>query len=164
MHRALLAGLIVFTAATSPAPAALMRVYAGPADDAARAAQTDIRLEHRVLAPRAPSTEPPRAAPAAPPAAVGLYRVTYRASGQAASTTIDYRTRGGPIEHTTTNTLPWAVSLEVPKGEALHITASGRALWGESTIVCEILVDGVVRAKATGVGFLAVAACKAAVQ
>ena len=160
MHRALLAGLIVFTAVTSPAPAVRMRVYAVSADDAARVAQTDTRLGHRVLAPRAPSADPPRAAPAT----VGLHRVTYRASGQAASATIDYRTRGGPIEHTTTKTLPWAVELEVPAGEALHITASGRALWGESTIICEILVDGIVQAKATGIGFLAVAACKATVQ
>ena len=131
---------------------------------------TDTQLEHRVLdaiarglptpAPR--SAERPRApAPAAPPTAVRTYRVTYRVSGQAARTTIDYRTPRGPIEHRTTPSLPWAVSLDVPAGDALHLTASGRALWGESSIACEILVDGVVLAKATGVGFAAVATCKA---
>jgi len=164
VHRALLAGLIVLAAATSPAPAALMCVYAAPADDAARVSQTDTRLEHRVLAPPAPSAELPRAAPAAPRAVVGMYRVTYRVSGEAASATIDYRTPDGPIEHTTTKSLPWAVSLNAPAGKVLHLTASGRALWGESSIICAILVNGVVRAKATGAGFLAVASCKATVE
>jgi hypothetical protein len=88
-------------------------------------------------------------------------RVTYRVSGQASSATIDYRTRGGPIEHSTTLSLPWAVSLDMPVGDSLHVTASGRAAWGETTVACEILVDGVVQAKATGAGFTPVAACKA---
>jgi Mycobacterium membrane protein len=153
MHPALLAGLIVLAPATSPVSAALVRGHAVAAGDAGGVART--------LAPPGPWL--PRTAAAAP-ASAGIFRVTYRVSGQAASATIDYRTRGGPIEHIVTKSLPWAVSLDVPGGESLHVTASGRALWGESSIICEILVDGVARAKAAGAGFVAVATCKATVK
>jgi hypothetical protein len=148
MPRTLIAGLILLIAAASPsAPAAPSSFAIVTPGGAGRADEPELQLS------QSPS-------PGKPPAGE-TRRVTYRVSGQAASTTIDYRTRGGPIEHSTTLSLPWAVSLDMPAGDPLHVTASGRAAWGETTVACEILVDGVVQAKATGTGFTAVATCKA---
>jgi len=149
MLRTLIMGLTVLVAAASlsvpAAPSSFAIVVPG---GAGRADEPELRVS------QAPS--PGKQRPAGE-----TRQVTYKVSGYASSTTIDYRTRGGPIEHTTTLSLPWAVSLDMPVGDPLHVTAAGRAAWGETTVACEILVDGVVRARATGTGFNAVATCKA---
>lgn len=176
IHRTLLAGSLVLVAAAVPAP---IRVSASSTGDGARRAGAAVRPEEIAREFLASSAASPWRAAQSPSSSawplsaqisqtagdplptVRTHRVTYRVSGQAASATIDYRTRGGPIEHRTTQSLPWTVSLDMPVGDPLHLTASGRAQWGEASIACEILVDGVVQARASGVGFPAVATCKA---
>jgi len=148
MPRMLVVGLTALVAAASPSALAAPTSYAIVVPGGVGRTEPEPRFSQAL-------------SPGKQPVAGETRRVTYRVSGQASSTTIDYRTRGGPIEHSTTLSLPWAVSLDMPVGDPLHVTASGRAAWGESTVACEILVDGVVQAKATGTGFIAVASCKA---
>ncbi|HEV8440065.1 MAG TPA: MmpS family transport accessory protein [Methylomirabilota bacterium] len=109
--------------------------------------------------PPPPPAPPDRAtAPAMvqPPARAA--RITYRVTGSGGSVQVTYRNAHGANDRQTAATLPWEFSFNGSGGAPLYLSAVAQGT-ANSSVTCEILVDGTARSQSMSVGTSTVATC-----
>ena len=91
--------------------------------------------------------------------AASMVQVTYRVTGTANTVRLTYENASGNTEQKDPVRVPWTATYTMPRGAFVYISAQNNGNTSGS-VVCEILVNGVVIEQAESSGKYVIASCR----